>query len=380
MAKRIRSVWPESQLCHLWAHGLAPDRYIKNATGNVFARGDTIYSYGHHFPISRRVIRPDGERLAGSSVRVGKGGHLSPGSVTVPAERAVFLFTTRTYSNTTRGHCYTVRGAIRNLGPAFDIDPTDAAGRDLWRPLAERKGSAKPVAEWYQTRIDAEEKAAAAPRILARTREAHIKEANTIYGEWRELHAAFALRVSINSVTAPTTVADVRAKYAPQFAKQAEADKRAAAKRVQAEAEALRVVGERAEYALTLIPAWRAGDDSRGVPDAKGYTVSIRDVPYPVLRLTNDDGTDVVQTSHGASVPVEDARRALDILPRLLARIDTDPTEPAAMVGNFRGMSVSPNALRIGCHTIPWAEVAAFCGYAGWVCPALPTAELAAAQ
>lgn len=56
--------------------------------GSFYFRGDTIYSYGSHFPIAKLTTAPNGE--------------------------SVILFTTRTYSNTTARHISMVRQAVRN--------------------------------------------------------------------------------------------------------------------------------------------------------------------------------------------------------------------------------------------------------------------------
>jgi hypothetical protein len=67
-----------SQISHAWAHQTKP-----NGKGsNLFFEGDTIYSYGYHFPIAKKV---------------------NSGTV---------LFTSRSYSNTTAGHKSLVARAI----------------------------------------------------------------------------------------------------------------------------------------------------------------------------------------------------------------------------------------------------------------------------
>lgn len=84
--KRVRK-----DVCHVWAHQLQSDaRY-----GNIFFDGDTIYSYGRHFPMARVV--------------------------TVKGRRVV-LFTTRSYSSTTAGHKSEVRCAIPHDTPIFYVD------------------------------------------------------------------------------------------------------------------------------------------------------------------------------------------------------------------------------------------------------------------
>lgn len=343
MAKRIKAVFGTDEIPHLWAHGLEEGREIRNARRNLFAIGDTLYSYGSHFPIAQRVRIP----ANGANDRRGE---------------VVYLYTTRRYSVTTRGHCYAAERAMSGNGRRFDIDPVDGEGRSLWEPLANRKGSARPVAEWFQARIDECAKDAAAPRIRPATRAKHLERAAAILEEWRAIHAAFGLRIGVGAVRAPGSMDEVRAKYAAEF-DALERERKARAEREREEAERrAKEEAERARVAATIVPAWRMGDAPRvkvdGSPD-----ITIRDVPYPVLRIVGEE----VETSWGARVPMDEARKALRILGRLLERGEVVDSEP---IGHFSGMRLERDTLRIGCHPIPLDEVRAFCAAAGWTFPA----------
>ncbi len=83
---RTRTVYPVDMVAHLWAH--KSQEFARNPGHNFYFHGDTIYSYGSHFPIARHVTR--------------KG-------------RSAVLFTTRSHSVTTSGHKWTVEGACRHL-------------------------------------------------------------------------------------------------------------------------------------------------------------------------------------------------------------------------------------------------------------------------
>lgn len=344
MANRVKSVYGTDEIPHLWAHGLEEGREIRNARRNLFAIGDTLYSYGLHFPIARRVVR---------------GGEV------------VYLYTTRRYSVTTRGHCYAAERAMSGNGRRFDIDPTDGARRSLWEPLADRKGSARPVAEWYQSRIDECAKDAARPRIRPATRARALKRAAAILEEWRAIHAAFGLRIGVGAVRAPGTMDEIRAKFAAEF-DALERERKAWAERERlAKAWAELEEAERERLALSLIPEWRAG----GSPILPGgdvrRTISVRDIRYPLLRIVNGTDGAEVETSWGARVPADEARKALRILGRLLERGDS--SEPAESIGYYRGMRLEGDTVRIGCHPIPLDEVRAFCAATGWTFPAPAT-------
>jgi hypothetical protein len=83
---RTRTVHPVDMVAHLWAH--KSQDYARNPGHNFYFSGDTIYSYGSHFPIARHVAR---------------NGH------------SAVLFTTRSYSTTTAGHKCVVDSACRHL-------------------------------------------------------------------------------------------------------------------------------------------------------------------------------------------------------------------------------------------------------------------------
>lgn len=67
-----------SEVCHFWANR----KQASGKSGSMFFENDTIYSYGHHFPIARHV------------------------------NADTILFTTRDYSTTTAGHKSGARRAI----------------------------------------------------------------------------------------------------------------------------------------------------------------------------------------------------------------------------------------------------------------------------
>ena len=83
-------VYTSAEIPHLWAHQKVPE--ARNRQGNLYFQGDTIYSYGSHFPIARLV------KFKG---------------------RECVLFTTREYSQMTSQHKYAVRRAVKNMTVFF---------------------------------------------------------------------------------------------------------------------------------------------------------------------------------------------------------------------------------------------------------------------
>src|SRR5258708_13051749 len=100
MNKRKKHVFATSEIPHLWAHRTQDE--ARNRQGNLYFTGDTIYSYGSHFPIARHVTNDAGVRSV--------------------------LFTTATYSVTTSSHCSAVRSAIPSGIRVFHV-PNVCHGR-----------------------------------------------------------------------------------------------------------------------------------------------------------------------------------------------------------------------------------------------------------
>lgn len=82
-----------STVAHNWAHKRESTLKKDTIAGSLYYEGDTIYSYGSHFPIAKHVTGKDGKKA--------------------------ILFTTRTYSNTTSKHLYTVRSAISHMDTIY---------------------------------------------------------------------------------------------------------------------------------------------------------------------------------------------------------------------------------------------------------------------
>jgi hypothetical protein len=93
MTARLKRVVDTPMVAHLWANKSQDE--ARNARRNFYFDGDTIYSYGRHFPIARHVENKRGEHAV--------------------------LMTTRTYSVTTAGHISCVRSACRHL-TVFNVD------------------------------------------------------------------------------------------------------------------------------------------------------------------------------------------------------------------------------------------------------------------
>jgi hypothetical protein len=174
-------------------------------------------------------------------------------------------------------------------------------------------------------------------------------------------------------VSAPGNLEEVRAEVAREDKRIRAAEERARKVAAEVAKRDEERAAERERLALKLIPAWRgglnpvtespAGSHSFDIGGIRGMEVTIRDIRYPVLRIIGEE----VETSKGARVPLDEARRFLGILPRLVERMGQESDE---RIGHYSRISATSEGLRIGCHLIPYSEVRAFCADAGWPIPA----------
>src|SRR6267154_4925390 len=113
--KRKKTVFDTGEIPHLWAHKVQEN--ARNAHGNLYFDGETIYSYGSHFPIARHVVN----------------------NPTKKNPKPAVLFTTPSYSVTTSGHISAVRSAIPKDVPVFHVYSPDS------RPKESLEGYVKSI-------------------------------------------------------------------------------------------------------------------------------------------------------------------------------------------------------------------------------------------
>jgi hypothetical protein len=146
---REKHVFDTPEIAHLWAHKTQGD--ARNQQGNFYFDGDTIYSYGSHFPIARHVTGANGAQAV--------------------------LMTTRGYSSTTSGHISLVRRSIPHGVPVFNTD------RVLDHP--------EDVITCYRAELTSALRDAVAPRLRDTTRAKHYDRAVNVVDEANR-YAAFA--------------------------------------------------------------------------------------------------------------------------------------------------------------------------------------------
>ena len=173
---RTRNVYPSDMVAHLWANKSQDS--ARESGGRFYFVGDTIYSYGSHFPIARHVAH--------------KG-------------KAAVLFTTRSYSATTAGHKCMVESACRHL-TVFHV--ADVNNTDHRKEVAEyRKRFVGLVGTYGKARQRK-------PEILAQLR-GLVSEANE-YAEFFGLRARLSLPADLSGMVAECQAIEKREKARKQ--------------------------------------------------------------------------------------------------------------------------------------------------------------------
>ena len=301
MNKRKKHVLDTGHVPHLWAHRTQEE--ARNRQGNLYFTGDTIYSYGSHFPIARHVTNDAGERAV--------------------------LLTTAIYSVTTSSHCSAVRSAIPSGMQVFHV-PNVCPGRYSGSELTadDHAGNLTNYCDRIEKHIV----------ISARARSSYAKE-------WNQEHAAclrdeaFAycafFRLPLPKIPeVPELDSDALTGIRKREAKRA-AEKAEQTKRERAEAFARQ---------QELIVEWRAGQ----------YSGCFYDVPA-MLRIAGDE----VQTSRGARFPIAHAKRGLAFVRKVRecgqAYVRNGHT---IHLGRYAIDRIEPDGtVKAGCHVVSWEEI-----------------------
>ena len=295
--KRQKHVFCTGEIPHLWAHGTQDD--ARNRQGNLYFEGDTIYSYGSHFPIARHVVNKAGGRAV--------------------------LFTTASYSVTTSGHCSAVRSAIPSGIAIFRV-PEVYPNTCTVKEAHER--NLKHYAETTEEHV-----AKCARSRSSFNKEWHHKQAEELRKEALAYCAFFRLpKPNIKPIPALNSklLEKMRKLEAQRAAEKAEQTKRERAEAIARQQE--------------LISKWRAGR----------YSACLYDVPA-MLRL---EGNDVV-TSLGVRFPVSHAKRALASVRKVRESGQTYIRNGHTIhLGHYAIDRIEPDGtVKAGCHVVSWQEI-----------------------
>lgn len=298
-----------SEVAHAWANKTGKQR----RGSNLFYEDDTIYSYGYHFAIATHVA-------------------------------GVVLFNgSRYYSNSTSGHQCHVRRACSHL-TVFDVPHV--------RPVfGNTETMHRRNMDSYRKQI--EEEVGRARRARTYTRH-HVEDSEGLADEWKRYAKHFKLgRTYAEKLLIPEPE---RQELLDKSDERRRIDE---ARRAENHAEHMRLLEERrvrqeAEE-VEKLERWMAGEDV----GRTFYTKRIR------LRVKDNK----VETSHGASVPREEAR-GLYVLSRRWRDSGkwwkAGPESTILRVGDFQVSAVNEAGIVVGCHRMDWEEIDRLASNEGW--------------
>ncbi len=346
--KRAKHVFDTGEIPHLWAHKVQEN--ARNPQGNLYFDGDTIFSYGSHFPIARHVVD----------------------NPTKKNPKPVILLTTRSWSVTTSGHISAVRSAIPKDVPVFHVSNP---------ALSPRESLACYVSAVEENAKSANE------RKMETTRNEDVQRALSLIAECKAFCKFFGLKLP--------TFAKLPKIDAEKLARQKQAIEdrqkaRDAKRRAESEAWVAQRQAERKEWensgicqhtprheyhskyncdcmredeewiakSAKIIAAWRNGDPQARLRDPWNLPVMLR-----IRTFGADENVQhavaMVETSRGAQVPVSHAIRGLRFVRAVVARGEAFQTNGKTFhLGHYKIDRIDVDGtLHAGCHVISLAEI-----------------------
>jgi hypothetical protein len=297
------------QVAHLWASGNK-----QSAKGsNFYFEGEIIFSYGDHFPIARRVSED------------------------------LYLITDRGYSVTTAKHKNYVRRAIPGFAKVY---PVENSPRSSFETIRGEK-----MKQAVGMRDSMEEKSPVKTYQKARELSLFCDDTIQLFNKLAEVDGdfvcfSFNLELLGTKTKALKLIEEHKEAFdAHEIKKQAQREAREEKRRVKWE-EQKRILRLSAEE---KVKAWREGDKGIGF-------YSLRILP-PMLRIMGDK----VETSHGAEVSIDEARKAFDFIGKKIEAGESWARNgETCPVGPFSLVSIDTEAVTVGCHRFSVEEVKAF--------------------
>lgn len=350
-----RQVFPTDEVPHKWAH--AAQESARNAQGNLYFRGPTIYSYRDSWPLARIYTRKDGRQLV--------------------------LTNSRKYSVTTAAHQSSVNRAASHM---TRVDVPIVEG-----PYGAKLDKAAHDANFEHFVNSMQGAHKAAGRAMQKWRvESFMEQAVALHKGLSDYVAFFNIRRKLppipDFIPAMERAERIESPDPVRDAKRFKAKKqRADAARVKLQAIYDKYVAEVAEYnaANVSIPdavvTWRATGSwpaavstSRSVPyltwsvqrklEKAGFDLprapSQRYFDLPVLLRINGEQ---IETSLGARVPVAAAPMVWHLVKRAVKNGGYTPDRAGLSrlrIGDYPLDGIDADGtLHAGCHTIPYSEL-----------------------
>lgn len=293
------------------AHNWANQTNSHGKGSNFFYEGKSIYSYGHHFEVGRIVETEKGNTIV--------------------------LLNSNSYSVSTSKHQGYVRQACNHI-ESFTI-PLNKDAR-----LSFTHYNFVEFFNHYGNIVIESSKKAQRSRKYG---DLHLNDAKKAVEDWNKLKAYFPkLTKGIKKLKLPSDI---------EIKKLNDQDKLERAK-------------ERKEKQNRI-----KREENAWLNYEKNYVSRIARCLLRQRRVTYipDQGCapqtrliDEVETSHGARVPLDQAKRFYGVIKRF--KSNPKACTERFKVGNFHLSNLTPNGANIGCHFIAWAEMERFANVMGW--------------
>ena len=297
------------QVAHYFANsvqseGKASNYYFETGHDGVVR----LFSYGRHFCVARRISAD------------------------------VFAMTTRTYGNSTSKHLAYARSALNNRTVVYCVHP--------------EFGAATNKREAQQAMNAAMDEAETKRRIQQKTRDAHKARALYLAEQFNAYLAALPENERECEPFDLSGLADVRAALVAMKAQEEENARR--------KKEAAQVAAR--EY----LAAWRTDPTMQTIgmsslPPALRLNTRSSDKRYIGQGVTQETETLIIQTSHGAEIPVTDAQALWPVLLSVM-RKERTPEEAARLVRRLGVYTLNTiradGSIVVGCHDIAFNEMA----------------------
>ena len=301
----MKKVIETREVAHVWANQLQDE--ARNSGNNFYFRGNTIYSYGSHFPIAVHY-------------------------------NGVVLFTLRGYSNTTAKHISYTRSAVSHKDLVYCDNPQDSAN-------GFHDGSINHWMEQIELNLQALQK--------AKKPEKYLSEIDRIKSEMKVYTDLFGVTLS-DTQTKILNISD-KSQYAELLKTRAEAiaaqEKKEIAARKRMLKDGQKLYGEyrsaywnyqETEFKKNLTRYQRQALDQ--------YHYSLN---YHTLLRTDGE---TVETSKGMKMPVQVAKRYFSFYQRIVNNGGCDGNCNYKML-DYEVTKASEFGLVIGCHSIPASEI-----------------------
>lgn len=311
----MKTVFTNSMTAHVWAQQTQPKGRSNNS--NLYFEGRTIYSYGRHFPIasyiSDNIILVNSDKYSSST-----GKHQNYVRRAISDDKQRYYFNTNVMQCAAMWNVDDHGGATSNLVATVIRETLKHAERDL------KEGATKRLERMRLAALDS---------VINSLQ--YAKEfIQNIGGD------ATALIEKQNELTwhGAERLATFKAEFKAEQERRVAASKQAAI--------------ERANQLKNVIPLWRLNNN---LAWSDKHLINTSDKIY--LRLIGEN----VETSKGATFPIEHARRAYNFVKDAMLKERTftaNSSLPAPRLGHFKIDSIDKHGtVKAGCHVVEYDEI-----------------------